>query len=51
MKGINAVGVPLFDEAGKLIAAISVASIAERIDIGRSKEIAMLIKSEISLID
>ena len=51
MRGINAVGLPLFDETGEIIAAISVASIAERIDIERSKEIEVLIKSEISLID
>jgi DNA-binding IclR family transcriptional regulator len=51
MRGINAVGLPLFDETGEIIAATSVASIAERIDIERSKEIAALIKSEISLID
>jgi len=51
MKGINAVGWPLFDETEKIIAAISVASIAERINTERSREIAMLIKSEISQID
>ena len=51
MRGINAVGAPVFDGTGEVIAAISVASIAERIDVERSKEIAVLIKSEISLID
>ena len=51
MMGINAVGAPLFDKAGEVTAAISVASIAERIDIVRSKEIAMLIKFELSLIN
>lgn len=51
MKGINAVGVPLFDETGEITAAISVASIAERIDSKRSEEIALFIRSEISLVD
>ena len=50
MKGINGVGLPLFDETGEIIAAISVASIAERIDIERAPKIAAFIKSEISLI-
>jgi DNA-binding IclR family transcriptional regulator len=51
MKGINGVGVPLYNnDRGEIAAAISVASISERIDFARSKKIAKLIKSEISLI-
>jgi DNA-binding IclR family transcriptional regulator len=48
MKGINAVGVPVYNDQGDVVAAISVGSISERIDRVRSKEIAEFIKSEIS---
>jgi len=48
MKGINAVGLPLFEVTGEIAAAISVASIAEQIDFDRSKEIVDIIKLEIS---
>jgi len=50
MKGINGVGVPLYDNKGEITAAISVASISERINFARAKKITKLIKSEISLI-
>jgi DNA-binding IclR family transcriptional regulator len=50
MKGINAVGVPILNDQGYAVAAISVGSISERIDRVRSKKIAELIKSEITLI-
>jgi DNA-binding IclR family transcriptional regulator len=51
MKGINAVGLPLFEQTGEIAAAISVSSIAEQIDFGRSKEIVDLIKFEMSEIE
>lgn len=50
MKGINAVGVPIFNDQGDTIAAISVGSISERISRARSKGIAKFIKSEIAFI-
>ena len=50
MKGINGVGIPLHDDKGNVIAAISVASIAERIDFPRSQKIAKLVRMEASLI-
>ncbi|UCF94326.1 MAG: IclR family transcriptional regulator [Desulfobacterales bacterium] len=49
MKGINGVGVPIYDEQGDVVAAVSVGSITERINPMRSQEIAELIKSEIAL--
>lgn len=49
MKGINAVGVPILNDQGYVVAAVSVGSISERIDRVRSKKIAELIKSEITL--
>jgi len=49
MKGINGVGVPIYNNQGDVVAAISAGSISERIDRIRSKEIAEFIKSEISL--
>ncbi len=50
MKGINAVGVPIYNDPGDVIAAISVGSISERIGRARSKEIAKFIKLEIAFI-
>ena len=47
MKGVNGVGVPIYDEEGKVIAAISVGAIAEWLDQAKAKKIADLIKSEI----
>lgn len=50
MKGVNGVGVPIYNHQGNVVAAISVAAISERIDQARSKKIARLIKSEIALV-
>jgi DNA-binding IclR family transcriptional regulator len=50
MKGVNGVGVPIYNHQGNVVAAISVAAISERIDQARSKKIARLIKSEIVLV-
>lgn len=50
MKGVNGVGVPIYNPQGNVIAAISVAAISERIDQDRAKKITRLIKSEIALI-
>ncbi len=50
MKNINGVGVPICSDQGEVIAAISVGSFFERIDREKSKQIAELIKSEISKI-
>jgi DNA-binding IclR family transcriptional regulator len=50
IKGVNGVGIPLYDGQGNVTAAISVASIADRIDLKRSRKIADLIESEISVI-
>jgi len=47
LKGVNGVGVPIYNEGGKVIAAISVGAIAEWLDKTRAKKIADLIKSEI----
>ena len=47
LKGVNGVGVPIYNEEGKVIAAISVGAIAGWLDHDRAKKIADLIKSEI----
>ena len=47
LKGVNGVGVPIYNEEGKVIAAISVGAIAEWLDQAKAKKIADLIKSEI----
>lgn len=49
IKDICSVGVPLYDHNGEVEAAISVASIASRMDISRAEKIAEFIQSEISL--
>jgi DNA-binding IclR family transcriptional regulator len=50
LKGVNAVGVPIFGDKG-VEAAISVASVADRMNLGKSKEIARIIRSEIALVE
>jgi DNA-binding IclR family transcriptional regulator len=43
VKGVLAVGKPVFDKGGKLLAGISVAATAERMPVSRQREIAHLI--------
>ena len=50
MKGINGVGVPILDSARNVVAAISVGSTRDRLDLEHSKKIPALIKSELKLI-
>jgi DNA-binding IclR family transcriptional regulator len=49
-KGMNGVGVPIFNADGDAIAAISVGAIADQLDFERSKHISAFIKAEIQLI-
>jgi DNA-binding IclR family transcriptional regulator len=48
--GVSAVGVPIFNFRREVLAAISVAAISQRMDHKRRKQIAQLIRSEITRI-
>ena len=43
VKGVLAVGKPVFDKGGKLLAGISVAATAERMPVARQREVAQII--------
>lgn len=49
-KGMNGVAVPIFNEDGNAIAAISIGAIADQLDFKSSKYISKFMKSEIQLI-
>jgi DNA-binding IclR family transcriptional regulator len=51
IKGVSAVGVPIYNREGKIEASISVAAISERMDHDRCERIAKLVKSEIALVN
>jgi DNA-binding IclR family transcriptional regulator len=50
LKGVNAVGLPIYDTENRIIGAVSVSSVKDRLDRTRAIEVAEIIKSEISFI-
>lgn len=49
-KGMNGVALPIYNEDGNVIAAISIGALADQLDFKSSKHISEFIKSEIQLI-
>jgi DNA-binding IclR family transcriptional regulator len=50
MPGATAVGVPIFDPGGRVVAAISVSAVSQGLNKSRRAEIAKLLKKEISAV-